>query len=256
MPADAVFSGRTAAWLHGLDVEPCDPIEVGLPKLSTTSHLAGTSLVRSDFTDSEICEVRGLPATTPLRTLADIARHERAVESVVILDMAVRARIVTLDELLAWPETHARHRGLGRLKRSISLADGRSESPMETRLRVLLVAGGLPSPCVQADVYDSSGGFLARADLLYPDARLVIEYDGASHRSSLAADNRRQNRLIGAGYRVLRFTGADVLHTPASVVGQVQRALGPSGPSGHLPASGEEFLLFDRFAELTASGWR
>src|SRR2546423_303317 len=27
---DSVFSGRTAAWLHGLDVPPCEPIDVTL----------------------------------------------------------------------------------------------------------------------------------------------------------------------------------------------------------------------------------
>jgi hypothetical protein len=26
-----VFSGKTAAWLHGLEIEPCDPIEMIVP---------------------------------------------------------------------------------------------------------------------------------------------------------------------------------------------------------------------------------
>jgi very-short-patch-repair endonuclease len=42
---------------------------------------------------------------------------------------------------------------------------------------------------------------------------------------SLAADNRRQNRLIDAGYRLLRFTAGDVLDAPAAVVLMVGRAL-------------------------------
>src|SRR5258706_12310267 len=29
-PASAAFSGRTAAWLHGLDVPPCEPVDVVL----------------------------------------------------------------------------------------------------------------------------------------------------------------------------------------------------------------------------------
>jgi hypothetical protein len=32
MPAGTAFSGYTAAWLHGLDVAPCNPIEVTIPK--------------------------------------------------------------------------------------------------------------------------------------------------------------------------------------------------------------------------------
>jgi very-short-patch-repair endonuclease len=52
----------------------------------------------------------------------------------------------------------------------------------------------------------------------------------------LAADNRRQNRLVDAGYRLLRFTAFDVLSTPHSVVTLVSRALdldvGLRGPRG------------------------
>ena len=103
----------------------------------------------------------------------------------------------------------------------MALADARSESPMETRLRLLLVLSGLPVPNVQQSLPEA----LARPDLYYPQQRLVIEYDGATHRASLAADNRRQNRLVEEGFRILRFTAGDILHRPASVVGQVQRAL-------------------------------
>lgn len=65
----------------------------------------------------------------------------------------------------------------------------------------------------------------SQTDLYYPDARLAIEYDGATHRESLAADNRRQNRLINAGYRLLRFTAGHVFDAPAEVVSMIRRAL-------------------------------
>ena len=50
---------------------------------------------------------------------------------------------------------------------------------METRLRWLLIKAGLPHPDVQTDLCDSSEQFVGRADLYYPAARLVLEYDGA-----------------------------------------------------------------------------
>src|SRR5205814_7059444 len=31
LPRGAAFSGPTAAWLHGLDVEPCNPIQATAP---------------------------------------------------------------------------------------------------------------------------------------------------------------------------------------------------------------------------------
>jgi hypothetical protein len=52
LPATAAFSGRTAAWLHGLDLPPCDPIEVTVPGPSSVSALVGTSVSRAVRRDS------------------------------------------------------------------------------------------------------------------------------------------------------------------------------------------------------------
>jgi very-short-patch-repair endonuclease len=95
---------------------------------------------------------------------------------------------------------------------------------METRLRFLLIEAGLPRPEVQADLRDTDGRFIGRADLYYPQKRLVIEYDGANHRERLVEDNRRQNALLNAGFRLLRFTAADVHQRPESIAGQVRHA--------------------------------
>jgi hypothetical protein len=96
---------------------------------------------------------------------------------------------------------------------------------METRLRMLIVLGGLPRPQAQVSVHDGRGRFLGRPDLYYPEHRLGLEYDGGIHRTSLAEDNRRQNRLLAAGIRLLRFTAGDVLNNPHSVTAQVRNLL-------------------------------
>jgi hypothetical protein len=100
-----------------------------------------------------------------------------------------------------------------------------AESPMETRLRWLLPQAGLPCPEVQVDLHDSAGRFVGRADLYYPAARLVIEYDGANHRDRLVEDNRRQNLLFRAGFRLLRFTAADLGQHPETIVALVRNTL-------------------------------
>ena len=75
------------------------------------------------------------------------------------------------------------------------------------------------------DLYDESGEFLGRADLYYRPAHLVIEFDGGNHRDRLVSDNRRQNSLQQAGYRVLRFTSPDVYGRPNDVVGLVRATI-------------------------------
>ena len=225
LPVGAMFSDRTAAWLHGVDLPPCDPVEVTLPRLSPSSRAVGVSLTRSDVPPAETCVVRGLPAISPTRTIADLGRRLPEVEAVVVIDMALHRRLVSLAQLERWADDHPRYRGIWRLRRALQLADGAAESPMETRLRLLLLANGLPRPILQIRLYDDTGFFLARPDLYFASGRLAIEYDGATHRDSFAADNRRQNRLLEAGYKLLRFTAQDIFRTPASVVGQVERAL-------------------------------
>ncbi|TMG22797.1 MAG: DUF559 domain-containing protein [Chloroflexi bacterium] len=100
-----------------------------------------------------------------------------------------------------------------------------AESPMETRLRWLLIESGLPPPEVQRDLRDDDGRFVGRADLYYAASRLAIEYDGGNHRDRLVEDNRRQNLLINAGFRLLRFTASDVHQRPDVVTAQVRDAL-------------------------------
>lgn len=121
--------------------------------------------------------------------------------------------------------TNAARRGVALLRRALELSHPAAESPMETRLRMMLVMAGLPRPQVQTTLRDESGVFIARPDLYYPIHRLAIEYDGATHKDSIVADSRRQNRLLESGYRVLRFTAADVLANPSSVITLVRRAI-------------------------------
>src|SRR2546427_5253972 len=88
LPSGAVFSGRTAAWLHGLDIEPCHPIEVTVPIGCSVRRLAGISVERCVEIEKSI--VKRLPVTPRVRTVADLGRRLSLVEAVVVLDMALQ----------------------------------------------------------------------------------------------------------------------------------------------------------------------
>lgn len=223
MPDRYAFSGRTAGWLLGLDLPPCDPIEVTIAREIPVRGRAGVKLRRMSLPESDVVTTAGFRTTTPLRTVRDLGSQSDLIESVVAIDMALRAGLVALPELIDHVATHSGDKGVNRLRRATSLADGRSESPMESRVRIELIKGRLPRPEVQPDLYDGSGRFVGRADLYYPDRRLAIEYDGENHRDRLVSDLRRQNALLSAGYFLLRFSAAD-LRMPASVVSQVRAA--------------------------------
>ena len=201
-----VFARRIAAWLHGLEAILFEPIE--------------TILAGSD--DSDLVVRRGFRTTSLPRTIFDLPS---LVDSVVVADKALHSRRVTCAELRGWIDSQAGRKGVRRARRVLEYADAKAESPMESRLRMLLVLNGLPRPELQVSIRDEEGVPIGCPDLYYREQRLGIEYDGETHRASLVEDNRRQNRLLTAGIRLLRFTAADVMRRPDTVLAQVRDVL-------------------------------
>lgn len=170
--------------------------------------------------------VRGAPVTSPLRTAFDLARLEDPVEAVVCLDAFLHAKLVSEPELRSYISAHPRWRGVRRAVVALDHADAASESPMESRLRMILVNGGLPRPLVNQPVYDDNGIFLARPDLRIE--HVIIEFDGRIHleHAVFVRDLARQNLLIEAGYALRRYTGPVIYRQPGLIVAQVRTALG------------------------------
>lgn len=130
LPPGAAFSGVTAAWLHGLDVEPCNPIEVTIPKQIRSGHRAGSSVRRAALAGNEIVLRRGLPTTSAIRCVVDLGRRNSLTEGVVAADMFLHARLVTIVELNTYVADHRRTRGIVRLRRVVDLVEPKAESPM------------------------------------------------------------------------------------------------------------------------------
>ena len=218
LPAGSAFTGRTGAWLHYVNVNPCTPIQVLIPPGAGVSARAGLAVRRGELAASDLVQARGFPATSMARSLLDICATANLVEATVIADEALHNGRITLDRLGTWANVNRHRWGIRKLRRVLELAEPATESPMETRLRLVLLFGGLPRPLPQVKIHDSRGRFVGRVDLYYEAERIGIEYDGATHRDSLADDDSRQNALLDAGVRLLRFTARDVMGNPASVV--------------------------------------
>jgi very-short-patch-repair endonuclease len=226
LPPEAVFSGATAAWMMGLDLVPNDPVEIIVPVGSGIRSRAGLTVRRGEVLASDVASFRGLPATAVNRTLCDLCLRLPALNALIAIDMAVHLRLTDTNALRCYSDAVQGRAGAYRL-RSLAALAADAESPMETRLRWLLIEAGLPHPDVQTKLRDREQRFLGRADLYYPGPRLILEYDGANHRDRLVEDNRRQNLLINAGFRLLRFTATDIYQRPEVVVAQVRSALKP-----------------------------
>lgn len=224
LPREAVFAGATAAWLLGLDLDPLHPVETVVPSSTGVRSRSGLTVRRCEIAPHEVVIVRHLRATNLLWTLSDLCLRYPPVEALVALDMAIHARLISAVALDRYAKTTEGGAGIRQL-RFLSKFAAPAESPMETRLRWLLIQAGLPRPEVQTKLHDADGRFVGRADLYYHAARLVLEYDGGNHRERLVEDDRRQNVLVNAGFRLLRFTAVDVYNRPDIVQAQVRGAL-------------------------------
>ncbi len=121
-----------------------------------------------------------------------------------------------------------RGRGCARARLVLPVADPLAESPMESVLRWLIHDACLPMPALQFPVRDARGVVLAAADMAWPERKVLVEFDGDVHRErkTFVNDRRRQNRLVAAGWIILRFTSADVYGDPEGVLAQIRSALG------------------------------
>jgi hypothetical protein len=169
--------------------------------------------------------------TTPARTAFDLARWTPSLmERVAAVDALAYHCAIDLDAVRALRNRHLGvHRG-SLVAEVLALADGRSESPMESRTRMALHLGGLPAPTVQHPVV--ARGVRYHLDLAYPHALLGIEYDGADHRGQPRArrDLVREAALTELGWKILRFDADVVLFRPDRVAAVTRAELAARSP--------------------------
>lgn len=251
MPAGAALGGRSAAALLGAP-EPSygDSVTVVLPPPLKWTGPAGVRVHRTDLGEHEVVlSSEDLIVTSPLRTAWDLAVLERLPTAVGVLDAMLRQGSITTPELSGVLSRGAGRWGRQRVRRAFDLVDARSESPPESWVRVACVLSGLPAPVPQFDVIHD-GTWLGRVDLAWPEAGVVVEYEGEHHFEGLqiARDDVRLQRLVAAGWTVIRLSAAD-LRSMDDVVRRIGEALGssPARPDRGLPAVS---------AEMAAHGFR
>ncbi len=213
------FSHFSAAVLHGLPLLPSRLNELtvirtggGHGSVHPTLHARDTVL-----TVAETTQIDGLPVTSLVRTVSDLARMLPFHEAVMVLDCALR-RGAGRPELLS---ATRKGRGCRRAERSILFADGDAESPGESLSRVRMYEGGLVMPVLQKEIRDAHGRLLGRTDFWWEAVGVVGEFDGKVKYDELVAsdvdvadvvmdEKQREQSIQDEVRRVVRWTWADL----------------------------------------------
>lgn len=168
---------------------------------------------------------RAARLTSLLRTVLDCARILPFGEALAIADAALATGRLTKDEL-ASAATAMRGPGRPNALRVAAEAIRQSESFLESMLRSLLIDAKVDG--FEPQVVVDTGGTRARVDLGHRVALIALEAEGYEFHgapAAFAADCRRYDDLVTAGWIVLRFTYAQVLGEPEWVVATVRSAV-------------------------------
>lgn len=178
--------------------------------------------------------MEGIPITSPERTLVDLAAVVGPDRLEDALDTALRRRLTTVRRMKLRVRAEGGRKGIGKLRKLLEERDGEgrpSESRFETRLHRLLLDHGLP-PTRQFTIWNG-GGFVARVDFCFVEAKLIVEADGYQWHSSRRAwqrDRERRNELTEMGWQVIQLTWDDVTRHAERTVERLRSLLQPQLP--------------------------
>ncbi|MEQ4208605.1 hypothetical protein [Actinopolymorpha sp. B9G3] len=153
LPASAVFSHHTAAGLRDLPVPSSSHLHVTVPPGTAAPRGNGILAPRASVEGGAVTTSRGVRTTTPVRTFLDLGRSIGLIDVVVLGDAMVRRSLASVGELQD-AASRASGRGSSAIRTAAPLVRGRVDSPMETRVRLLLALAGLPDPEPGVEVLD------------------------------------------------------------------------------------------------------
>jgi hypothetical protein len=211
------FTGATAAVLHGM------PLPRRLEEAcASTVHVVATDGGRAPRGRGvRGTSTRASPRLVVRDALRLLSPEDTWCSLAASLDLddliAAGDRLLGLPRPLASTERidaaiarHASRRGAGRLRLARPHLRADVFSRRETFVRLRLVRAGLPEPIPNVVIALRSGR-RTKGDLVYPEFRVLVEYDGEQHLldpRQWAVDVARLNDLAQDGWCVIRVTKA------------------------------------------------
>jgi hypothetical protein len=224
---DAVLSYEAAAALFDV-VRGAARIEVTVPPTSGRAHRDGIVVHRQVLPPEHITTRDGIPCTTLVRVMLDMAAVRRGRALANVFEQAQVEHKLSPDVVAAEVLSRPRHRGSGRLRLLLQDAVDPAgvRSILELRFLRLCAQHGIPRPLVNHRIGPWT------PDFLWPAHNLIVETDGVNFHRTAAARRRDAEKdawLKAAGYKVIRLRWADVTTSPTQTAARIAGAISARG---------------------------
>jgi very-short-patch-repair endonuclease len=223
---NAVLSHISAAALYGLVRWDHRYPEVTAP--TTRTHRSIHTHRSSKLEVHDATHHKGIPITTPARTLIDLA----ATLDYRPLRRAVREaqrNLVTIPQILDTLDRLGPRPGIGNLTKILATGHAPTRSELEDTVLELILSAGFQRPDINQSLQIQGRTIIP--DFRWPDQRLVIEADGAEwhdNRLTREDDAEKQAILEAAGERVVRITWAQAITHRTQTLERIRTAGAPT----------------------------
>jgi very-short-patch-repair endonuclease len=240
----AVLAIRSAAWVWEVPGHELGVVDV-LHRRG--EHLPGPARAHTSkvLEPVQVTQRRGLPVTTPCRTIFDLAGRQHPGRTARDLNHLRGRGLLRTDDLHAELDRLARRgrRGIAVMRELIARIDAGeepTESTLELRCRELLHLAGYRGLEQQVELGDD-GGFVARVDFLHRALRIVVEVDSDRFHGGILdrmLDDEKTRRLEAAGWIVVRVPEREIFWEQEEVVHRLRRAHVEAGRRARLAGGG------------------
>jgi very-short-patch-repair endonuclease len=189
------------------------------------SRVAGVRLIYDMPRGRDICLFQGMPTLNRPAAIVDCLAALGRQPARTLLDRSLQQGWLTVDELVCRTVARVGRRGTPQLRSLLDGVVGGERSAGERRLTELLRAARITGWEANAEIRDGDR-LIGVGDVVFASAKLVVEVDGLAFHVTperFQRDRQRQNRLVAAGWTVLRFTWRDLTERPSYVVASVRR---------------------------------
>ncbi|WP_152361951.1 hypothetical protein [Microlunatus speluncae] len=240
-PPGSYASHHTAAQLWGGVAPATTDTHLSAPTPLTRSIRRGIVAHRIQF-DAAPRSRHGILVSSPEQTFLELASARVGLIDLVVLGDSLVRRELTTPEKLIKAAADWTGRGSRVARRAARFVRTGVDSPMETRVRLLIVLAGFPEPVVNLIIRYPDGSWRWRFEICYPAYMVIIEYDGRHHADDPGqwnADILRREELERAGWRSVVVTARAFYTEPAAVLARISETLGSRGadlPRRKVPA--------------------